>query len=158
LPTRNEFLDNVVAMWSPAAAVDGGTRLDVRYELALGPAAIVDTGLARVVDTFVGRDIIDATSKEGQHRFIVDFAGPRLPARPAAASVTARIEPQHGTHILEHQLKRIGRTGTWRLSILARGEREKPLALRAWLHVNGRRASETWRYELDASNVLRRSE
>src|SRR4030095_6330013 len=28
LPTKNEFMDNIVAFWSPPSAIDGGTRLD----------------------------------------------------------------------------------------------------------------------------------
>jgi glucans biosynthesis protein len=158
LPTQNEFLDNVVAFWSPASAVPGATRLDFKYRLAFGAPDIAATGLARVVNTFVGRDIIDATSKEGQHRFIVDFEGLRVAAGQTAASVAAQITPRDGTQVLEHQLARIGSSGIWRLSILARGERGKPLALRASLQVDGRQATETWSYELDANNVLRRSE
>jgi glucans biosynthesis protein len=158
LPTQNEFLDNIVAMWSPAGAIGTGTRLDVRYRLTFGPPVIAQTGLGQVVDTFVGRDVVDATSKAGQHRFIVDFNGLRLAPGQTAASVTAEVGAEHGTEILEHQLKRIESTGLWRLSILARGQPEMPLALRASLRVDGQRATETWRYELDANNVLRQHE
>jgi glucan biosynthesis protein len=145
-------------MWSPAGAIGTGTRLDVRYRLTFGPPVIAQTGLGQVVDTFVGRDVVDATSKAGQHRFIVDFNGLRLAPGQTAASVTAEVGAEHGTEILEHQLKRIESTGLWRLSILARGQPEMPLALRASLRVDGQRATETWRYELDANNVLRQHE
>ena len=158
LPTQNEFLDNIVAMWSPAGAIGGGTRLDVKYRLSFGAPAIAQTELGQVVNTFVGRDIIDATSKGGQHRFVVDFGGLRSAPGHTAASVTAEISSQQGAQILEHQLKRIEATGLWRLSILARGQPDKPMALRASLHVNGRRATETWSYQLDANNVLRHNE
>ena len=152
------ILDNIVAMWSPADAVGGGTRLDVKYRLSFGAPAIAQTALGQVVNTFVGRDIIDATSKAGQHRFVVDFDGLRFAPVQRCASVTAEDQFTTGTEILEHQLKRIESTGLWRLSILARGRPEKPLALRASLNVNGRRATETWSYELDANNVLRQHE
>jgi periplasmic glucans biosynthesis protein len=158
LPTKNEFLDNIVAMWSPAGAVDGGNRLDFKYQLTLGAPAIANTKLGQVVNTFVGRDVIDATSKAGQHRFIVDFDGVRFAPGETAAAVIAHVRSQDGTQILEHQLKRLEPTGSWRLSILARGEADKPLTLRAALHVNGRQATETWSYELDANNVLRQNE
>src|SRR4029450_4518131 len=78
IPTKNEFMDNIVAFWSPASAIDGGTRLDLKYRLCFGGPAIVQTKLGQVVHPFVGRDVIDATSRAGQHRFIVDFTGPRL--------------------------------------------------------------------------------
>ena len=158
LPTKNEFLDNIVAFWSPAGAVGGGTMLDVKYRLSFGSPAIAQTKLGQVVNTFVGRDIIDATSKEGQHRFVVDFDGLRSAPGRAAATVTAEVSSQPGAQILEHQLKRIESTGLWRLSILARGQPDKPLALRASLHVNGRRATETWSYQLDTNNMLRQNE
>jgi len=155
LPTQNEFLDNIVAMWSPEGAVGAGTRLDVKYRLSFGAPVIAQTALGQVVNTFVGRDIIDATSKAGQHRFIVDFAGLRFVPGQTTASATAEVDSEHGTEILEHQLKHIEPEGLWRLSILARGQPEKPLALRASLKIGGRRATETWTYELDANNVLR---
>jgi glucans biosynthesis protein len=158
LPSQNEFLDNIVAMWAPSGAIGGGTRLDTRYRLSFGAPVIAQTGLGRVVNTFVGRDIIDATSKAGQHRFIVDFDGLGFKKGQTAASVTAEVGSQYGTEILEHQLKRIESTGMWRLSILTRGQPEKPLAVRASLNIDGQRATETWSYELDADNVLRRHE
>jgi glucans biosynthesis protein len=151
IPTKNEFMDNIVAFWSPASATNGGTRLDLTYRLSFGGPAIVQTKLGEVVNTFVGRDVIDASSKAGQHRFVVDFKGVRLGPLEAAASVAAKISPREGTEILEHQLKRVDSTGFWRLSILARANPDRPLALRASLWVNGRQATETWSYEVDAS-------
>jgi glucans biosynthesis protein len=157
LPTKNEFMDNIVAFWSPVSAIDGGTRLDLKYRLSFGGPAIVQTKLGQVVNTFVGRDVIDATSMAGQYRFIVDFKGPRLDRLKAAGAVAAEIGSQEGTEILEHQLKRVDSSGSWRLSILARARAERPLVLRASLYVNGRQATETWSYELDADNSLRRN-
>ena len=158
IPTKNEFMDNIVAFWSPASAINGGRRLDFKYRLCFGAPAIVQTKLGQVVNTFVGRDVIDATSKPGQHRFVVDFKAPRLDRFKAAALVAAEISSQEGTEIVEHQLKRINSTGFWRLSILARADADRPLALRASLYVNGRQATETWSYELDANNSQRGNE
>jgi glucans biosynthesis protein len=158
LPSQNEFLDNIVAMWSPSGAIDGGARLDARYRLSFGAPVIAQTGVGQVVNTFVGRDIIDATSRAGQHRFVVDFNGLRLKKGQTAASVTAEVSSRHGTEILEHQLKRVESTGMWRLSILARGQPGEPLDVRASLNIDGRRATETWSYQLDANDVLRRHE
>ena len=158
IPTKNEFMDNIVAFWSPASAIDGGTRLDLKYRLRFGGPAIAQTKLGQVVNTFVGRDVVDATSQAGQHRFVVDFKGPSLDQFKAAAAVAAEISSQEGTEILEHQLKRVDSTGFWRLSILARADADRPLVLRASLYVNGRQATETWSYQLDANNSLRRTQ
>ena len=158
LPSNNEFLDNIVAFWSPAGAVAGGTRLDVRYRLSLGAPTVAQPDLGQVVETFVGRDVIDATSNAGQHRFVVDFNGLRSAPGRTPPSVTAEVTSEQGTQVLEHHLKRVDSSGLWRLSILAQGQTDKPLVLRASLHVNGRRATETWSYQLDPNNVLRQNE
>ena len=158
LPTKNEFLDNVVAFWSLPGPVDGGTKLDLKYRLSFGGPTIAQTKLGRVVNTFVGRDVIDASSMAGQYRFIVDFTGARLDQLNADAPLAAAISSHEGTTILEHQLERIDATGFWRLSILAQADADKPLALRSSLNINGRQLTEVWSYELEANNALRRNE
>jgi periplasmic glucans biosynthesis protein len=158
LPTKNEFMDNIVAFWSLPGAVDGGTKLDLKYRLSLGGPTIAQTKLGQVVNTFVGRDVIDATSMAGQYRFVVDFRGARLDQLKADAPLVAAISAHEGTAILEHQLKRVDATGFWRLSILARAGADNPLALRASLNMNGRQVTEVWSYELEANNAVRRDE
>jgi glucans biosynthesis protein len=158
LPTKNEFMDNIVAFWSLPGAVDGGTKLDLQYRLSLGGPTIAQTKLGQVVNTFVGRDVIDATSMAGQYRFVVDFRGARLDQLKADAPLVAAISAHEGTAILEHQLKRVDATGFWRLSILARAGADNPLALRASLNMNGRQVTEVWSYELEANNAVRRDE
>jgi glucans biosynthesis protein len=158
LPTKNEFMDNIVAFWSPPGPVDGGTKLDLKYRLSFGNPTIAQTKLGQVVNTFIGRDIIDATSMAGQYRFVVDFRGARLDQLKADAPLVAAISAHEGTAILEHQLKRVDATGFWRLSILARAGADDPLALRASLNMNGRQVTEVWSYELEANNAVRRGE
>ncbi len=158
LPTKNEFLDNIVAFWSLPGPVDGGTKLDLKYRLSFGGPTIAQTRLGRVVNTFVGRDVIDASSMAGQYRFIVDFTGARLDQLNADAPLAAAISSHQGTTILEHQLERVDATGFWRLSILAQAGADKPLALRSSLNINGRQLTEVWSYELEANNALRRNE
>jgi glucans biosynthesis protein len=151
-------MDNIVAFWSLPGAVDGGTKLDLKYRLNFGGPTIAQTKLGQVVNTFVGRDVIDASSMAGEYRFIVDFRGARLDQLKADAPLVAAISSHAETAILEHQLKRVAATGFWRLSILARADTDKPLALRASLNVNGRQVTEVWSYELEANNALRRDE
>lgn len=158
LPTNNEFLDNIVAFWTPSDAVDRGAKLDLTYRLSFGEPTIAQTQLAHVVHTFVGRDVIDATSAAGQYRFIVDFSGAHLNEVSANQPLAAAIAARGDTVLLEHQLERIGATGFWRLSILARAAADQPLALRASLNLEGRRLTETWSYELEANNILRRDD
>jgi periplasmic glucans biosynthesis protein len=158
LPTNNEFLDNIVAFWSLPGAVDGGTRLDLKYRLTLGGPAIAQRGLGQVVNTFVGRDVIDASSMAGQYRFIVDFSGACLDQLKADAPLAATISSHQGTTVLGHQLHRIDEAGVWRLSILAQADADSPLALRSSLNIGGRHLTEVWSYELEPNNALRRTE
>ena len=158
LPTKNEFMDNIVAFWSLPGAVDAGTKLDLKYRLSFGSPTIAQTRLGQVVNTFVGRDVIDASSMAGQYRFVVDFRGPRLDRLKANARLVAAISAHEGTSILAHQLKRVDATGFWRLSILARADADNSLALRASLNLNGQQITEAWSYELEVDNALRRDE
>jgi glucan biosynthesis protein len=87
-----------------------------------------------------------------------DFAGARLNQLKADTPISATISSHAGTTILEHQLERIEATGFWRLSILARADTDKPLALRSSLNINGRQLTEVWSYELEANNAVRRNE
>ena len=157
LPTANEFLDNIVAFWSPLTAVDRGARLDLRYRLTFGGPTIAQSRRGRVVNTFVGRDVVDATSTSDKYRFIVDFTGARLSRLKADAPLVASVSSPRGTSVLEHQLQRVEATGFWRLSILAQAGADKPLALRGALYLDGRQLTEVWSYELEADNALRRS-
>jgi glucans biosynthesis protein len=158
LPTSHEFLDNIVAFWSPPGPVDGGTKLDLSYRLSFGNPTVAQTKVGQVVNSFVGRDVIDASSLAGRYRFIVDFRGARLDGLKADAPLVAAISSHAGTAVLEHQLKRIAATGFWRLSILARADKHTPLALRASLNMNGRPVTELWSYELEPNNAIRRDE
>ncbi len=158
IPTSNEFMDNIVAFWSPSAPVDARSKLEFSYRLSFGEPMIARTKLGQVVHTFVGRDVIDATSAPEHYRFIVDFSGAHLSGLKADAPLAAAISSHEDTKVLQHQLERIEATGFWRLSFLARVAADKPLALHASLSMNGAPATETWSYELEATNPLRRDD
>jgi glucans biosynthesis protein len=157
LPTGNEFLDNIVAFWAPLDAVAAGSKLDFRYRLSLGEPVDNAGSLGRVVDTFVGRDVIAANLGADKYRFIIDFSNPQLQSLPAHA-LRATIDSAVGTEVLEHQLERIAITGAWRLAILARAPADKSVALRAALYLDGKQVTETWHYELEPGNALRNSQ
>jgi glucans biosynthesis protein len=156
LPTANEYLDNIVAFWAPPTAVAARSQLDFRYRLYLGDPVGEPHSLAHVVDTFVGRDVIAANLGADKYRFIIDFSSPQLQSL-APQALRASIDSAVGTDVLEHQLERIAITGAWRLAILARAPADKSLALRAALHLDGKQVTETWHYELEPGNVLRRA-
>ena len=155
LPSDNEFLDNVVAFWSPTGAIAAQTRLALQYRLNFGEPEVAQSPLARVVHTFVGRDVNAVSALADRQRFIVDFAGGPLDELETDAPVAAIITPSADVGVLEYQLEHLEAANVWRLSILTRTAADKLLSLRAGLTLNGRRLSELWSYELEAGNVLR---
>ena len=157
IPTGNEFLDNIVAFWSPPGPVEGGTkrleRGDTGWSLG-GPGIAREPASVSVVNTFVGRDVVDATSMAGQKRFIVDFKGSRLDRLKALAPVAAKInsEPRHrdprASARSASMRRKCGDCPSLRGPARSGHSRCAPS-----LHVDGRPATETWSYQLDAEQL-----
>jgi glucans biosynthesis protein len=149
LPTNNEYLDNIVAFWSPAGPVEPNARLELNYDMRFGPSTIAPSDRATVAHTFVGHDLIAAHEKIGSYRLIVDFSGGRLARLPKTAPVLPSIALLEEGDIVEYQLERMEANGDWRLSILAKPAKDGPLALRASLVMNGEPLTEVWDYALE---------
>ncbi len=75
IPTGDEFHDNIVAFWRPAAPLAAGRRHDLRYRLHWGAVPEPRTPMP-VVAAASGRAILDETALV----FAVDFAGLAEPA------------------------------------------------------------------------------
>lgn len=157
IPTRDETNDNIVAFWSPREAFPGGQRLEVEYELSFGNAGhVVDEPLARAANTFVGRgDIMGGGAADGAYRLVVDFRGRPLERLPAGAPVEAVATAQEGGKVLEQTVHYVAATDSWRMSLLARPAKGKPLVLRAFLRDGDEALSETWNYQLPVRNSIR---
>jgi periplasmic glucans biosynthesis protein len=155
IPTPDETNDNIVAFWSPPGAVDGGQRLSFEYELRFGGKGITDEGLGQVRDTFVGRgDLSGGGNAKDSYRFIVDFAGGPLDKLSPSTAVTGIPTAMEGGEILEHYVEYVESAHVWRLSMLVRPAKDKPLSLRAFLR-NGRDTlTETWTYLLPKENTV----
>jgi periplasmic glucans biosynthesis protein len=149
LPTDSEHNDNIVAFWIPARQPAPGERLAFAYDLhwygtrtdpAPAPAATV-TATRR-----------DAGTKEGDERFIIDFAGERLAELAEDSDVHAVVTVAGGdaeAQLLEQQVFKNPVTNGWRLVFQVRPLTTKPIELRAFLQQGDQALSETWSYAIE---------
>ncbi|KAB1075818.1 glucan biosynthesis protein [Methylobacterium planeticum] len=151
IPSREEYMDNVVAAFVPAAPVGPGPALRLAYGLTTvgaEPVPVLPGALARVVSTRVGSaERLRPTQPPSPERrlYAVDFEGPGLPADPGAA-VAAAVSASAG-QMVEPVVERVPQTGSWRLYVEWRPPAPMPpgdVVLRAHLVLAGRILSETW--------------
>lgn len=155
LPSKVETNDNTVAFWHATGPTAQAAEQRFSYTMQFGPDAIAAHPLGKVVNTFIGHgDRIGGGSREGAYRFIVDFAGDRLSGLAAGAPVVAQVTVQSGAELIEQFVEYNDPCACWRLSILAKPEKDKSLSLRAALVSNGEVLSETWDYRLPPENDL----
>lgn len=151
IPSDEEYMDNVVAAFVPAARVEAGRPLALAYALAtIGsePDATLPGDLARVVSTRVGSaERLRPTSPPapGRRLYVIDFEGPSLPSDPNAA-IDVALSANAGAFV-EPYTERVPQTGGWRLYAEYRPPDPPPpgdVVLRARLSQGGRAISETW--------------
>lgn len=155
LPTDTETNDNIVAFWSPKEPVKKSSRIEYSYSVLLGGSGVSGEPLGKAMNTFVGDgNKIGGGSVKGAYRVLVDFGGGPLSHLAAKASVIGKVTGLQGTDVMEHFVEFVPASHQWRLSILARPAENKPLTLRAYLEHNKQSLTETWTYELPASNGI----
>ncbi|GJE43884.1 Glucans biosynthesis protein G [Methylobacterium soli] len=151
IPSREEYMDNVVAAFVPTGPVLPGAALRLGYELTTvgaEPAPVLPGDLARVVSSRSGsaerlRPTMPPSPERRLH--VVDFEGPGLPAN-ADAPVTAAVSASAGS-LVDPVVERVPQTGGWRLYVEWRPPAPLPpgdVVLRAHLVLAGRVLSETW--------------
>lgn len=156
IPSREEYMDNVVAAFVPRAPVAAGTPLALDYRLtALGaepfdgmPGSAMPDALARVVSTRVGSaERLRPTDppSPGRRLYVIDFEGPALP-EDGGARLAAEVSASAGA-MVDPVVERVPQTGGWRLYVEWRPPAPLPpgdVVLRARLVHEGRVVSETW--------------
>ncbi len=163
IPTATEFVDNVVAFWSPSDTLRAGDRSDWAYTLRTFDARPADTaGPGRVLRTRVASPGLpgQADPPPPHHfRVLVDFEGGALAEVSDAADVRAVVTSSTGrvTDIRVEALPGAGYRVTWILE----GEPGVPADMRAHLERDRRNdgaggpagpsgiLSETWSWLLD---------
>jgi glucans biosynthesis protein len=152
IPSGEEYADNIVAAFVPAAPAQPGTPLRLAYGLTTVGAepvmAIPETTLARVTSTrFGSAERLRPTNPPSPQRrlCVIDFGGPGLPKGPdddVAAEVSASAGTMH-----EPVANFVPQTGGWRIYVEWRPPDPMPtgdVVLRARLVRGPAPLSETW--------------
>lgn len=146
IPTNSEVHDNIVAFWRPAVPFRAGEDMQVTYRLYWCGTIPVDSGLARVQDTLIGRMPADGSSTPPDGRLVViDFAGGTLADLPPDQEIVPDISASGG---------RIGpataqfnpESGGRRIAFAFDPEGAGGVDLRCALLREGQRVSEVWVY------------
>ena len=155
LPTADETNDNIVAFWTPQAPVTSKTPLKLAYNVSFGKANITQNPMGTAVNTFIGDgNRIGGGNAPNAYRVIIDFTGGPLSKLSSNAPINGQVTALEGGEILEHFVEYHEQIKGWRLSILARPARNKPLNMRAFLNTDSTTLTETWTYRLPVNNHI----
>lgn len=155
LPTPNETNDNIVAFWTPAAKIQQPGQLLFDYRIRFGGPDLAAEPLGRTINTFVGDgNRVGGGSEKGAYRLIVDFAGGPLQKLPKDAPVVGNVTMLEQGELIEQFVEYNEPLQSWRLSILARPAKDKPVSLRAFLTEGEGALTETWTYRLPPVNDI----
>src|SRR5690606_37452755 len=159
LPTPDETNDNIVAFWTPDQGLPEQGPHRFSYTARFGMADLTGNPMGQVVDNFLGDGTrVGGGDVEGAVRVITDFAGGPLAERAAEAPVAAEVVALEDGELVEHFVEYVPALERWRLSMLVKPARDRPLSVRAFLREGEERLSETWTYQLapgsDVLNVI----
>jgi glucans biosynthesis protein len=148
LPTPNEWNDNIVAYWVPAAMPAPKQPYDFGYRMSWQREPETRSPQSWVVQT--RRGLGDAKEREsGVIGFVIDFVGPALKDLPADVRVDAVVSTNDNGKIREQVVQRNEVSGGYRVVLrLQRVDADKPVELRMFLRSGDRTLSETWSYLL----------
>lgn len=154
IPSPNETNDNIVAFWAPIEKVSK-TAIHLNYTVSFGDPNIANEPEGKAINTFVGNgNLIGGGNVAGTYRVILDFNGGPLDQLLPSAAVTGSVTGQEGTKVIEQFVEYNEPLHSWRLSILAKPAKDKPLVLRAYLSKENKALTETWTYRLPPNNDI----
>lgn len=160
IPTPDETFDNIVAFWNPATPPAPGEEMRLRYRLHWGAGAPWPEPLARVVATRMGRaGVVGHPEPARARKFVVDFAGGKLPLLGSEMRPEVEIETSHGwttAPVLDAGpsgpaagIWRVQATDIFRVAFDLYWQKAEPVDLRMRLRLGREVLSETWVYLFD---------
>ena len=142
LPAGNEYGDNIVAFWVPAAPVVAGRVWQFSYRIVWSLGEPPSDGLARVIGT---REGILRDAPRGR-LFWIDFSDEHFATRDAAA-LDAEIELSNGARVRHYSISPYPQIGGWRVAIEAdAAPAVQTYNIRCQLRDRAQPISETWVY------------
>lgn len=148
IPSREETNDNIVAYWVPERRLEAGQERRFRYRLRTFGSKLDVQQLATVERTRIGWSAIPGSDEKpprSSRQFIVDFSGGELANLDASQPVQAELTAANGD-IEDVITMRLPADHKWRVAFKLNPEQEKPVDMRLFLKLRGRRLSETWNY------------
>ncbi|MBN2125857.1 MAG: glucan biosynthesis protein [Deltaproteobacteria bacterium] len=152
IPTENEYNDNIVAYWVPAAECRPDRPVRFSYRMSWHSGAEGDRSPGgRVTNSRIVRG-----KEKGQWKFLVEFEGKKLEQFPPEKPLTAVVNLDERTRLIEQQLYKNNVTKGWRLVFLVGMDEQVSLErllpphkrssfeLSAYLKLGDRVLTETW--------------
>ncbi len=140
LPTGDEYHDNIVAFWRPAAPLAAGREHRFDYRLHWCNAHTWNPALASVADTRIG-----AVPKTGARRVVIDFEGDALKGLSAESGIKADVWSNTGK-VLNPVAHALTTTDGWRIGFELEPGNATAVELHARLTKDTQPLSETWLY------------
>lgn len=143
VPTQNEFVDNILAGWSPLVEPKAGQAMEFGYRLRWtnAPSFGGPSGWVRATRQTVQED----PEHPKLSRFLIDFGSAELEKIPVSAALVGRMTVPDKVKLISQRTFRNEVNGTWRYSVVLDGSAaEGPVELRAQLNLEGKPFTETW--------------
>lgn len=113
IPTADEYMDNMVALWRPAELPAPGQPLRISYVLNWQLSSPMPQGLGQALSVRAGASPRHAAATE----LVIDFDGLRLDELLIDSPLEAVVSCAQGGRILHQDLVRNEEAGTWRLNL-----------------------------------------
>ncbi|MEN1956046.1 glucan biosynthesis protein [Luteimonas changyuni] len=136
IPTANEYADNIVAFWRPAAPLAAGREHRWRYRLHWAADHGWNPRLARVVATRSG-----ALDRASGRQYLIDFAGGALPENDGGVRVQASASAGALSNAVAY---RNPHGSGWRVGFELEPGDAAAVEMRLWLEGDSGRLTETW--------------
>lgn len=142
IPTSDEYHDNIVAYWQPAAGLEAGGRYRYHYRMHWGAGDLSSPMQGRVRETASG-----SVPDSNERLFVIDYSeGREIPdVRSDSDAVWIRATSSAG-RITDVSGTLVDATGDYRVYIKLDPEDAELAELRVTLHVGNQRWGETWLY------------
>ncbi len=145
--TPNEFTDNVVAYWVPAALPPTGEPIDIAYEMRWQGDDSTRPPGAWTQQSRRGRGAPLANERSDELQYHIDFVGPALQSLSADADVRAIVSTDDNGRITFAQAYRHPVQAGWRATVrIQRRSPARATELRVFLRNHQQVLTETWSY------------
>ncbi|MDD2893807.1 MAG: glucan biosynthesis protein [Halothiobacillaceae bacterium] len=152
IPTNNEYMDNVVAFWTPEKPAQAGDTLRYAYRMTWHGHPQRKADLWMVRDTRIGRG--DIFNGEQATRFVIDFEPGATPCKAAAAQPVPHIQTSSSTKIVENHID-CRPDGGWRAAFNVVTPKQGAQDLSLLLLEDDKPVSETWSYTFQPEREMR---